>query len=76
MMFCSEQREDYEGRFPNYCCDIRTDFYRTEPRRFGTLLKLHGSLNWMYCKTCHRLEIGASDSQLARRLSGERSHGP
>jgi hypothetical protein len=26
-------------------------------------LKLHGSLNWLHCKTCHRLEIGASESR-------------
>lgn len=63
LMFYSEQRDDHEGRFPNYCCDIRTEFYRNEPRRFGSLLKLHGSLNWLHCKTCHRLEIGASESK-------------
>jgi len=63
LMFYSEQREDHEGRFPNYCCDIQTEFYKNEPRRFGTLLKLHGSLNWLHCKTCHRLEIGASESK-------------
>lgn len=62
-MSYSEQREDYEGRFPNYRCDIQTEFYKNEPRRFGTLLKLHGSLNWLHCKTCHRLEIGASESK-------------
>ena len=62
MMFYS-QKDDPEGRFPNYCCDIQTDFYRDSPQRFGTLLKLHGSLNWLYCRTCQRLEIGASESR-------------
>jgi hypothetical protein len=52
-----------EGRFPDYGCDIRTEFYRNETEHFGILLKLHGSLNWLYCKTCHRLEIGASESR-------------
>jgi hypothetical protein len=50
-------------RFPDYGCDISTDLYRNHPERFGTLLKLHGSLNWLYCPTCHRLEIGASEAR-------------
>jgi hypothetical protein len=50
-------------RFPDYGCDISTDLYRNRPKRFGTLLKLHGSLNWLYCPTCHRLEIGASEAR-------------
>jgi hypothetical protein len=52
-----------DGRFPDYGCNIRTHFYKNESQHFGTLLKLHGSLNWLYCKTCHRLEIGASESR-------------
>ena len=51
-------------KFPDYGCDISTDLYRNHPKRFGTLLKLHGSLNWLYCDSCHRLEIGASESRL------------
>jgi hypothetical protein len=62
LMFVSELRSS-EGCFPNYHCDIRTDFYRRDQRRFGSLLKLHGSLNFLYCKTCHRLEVGASESK-------------
>jgi len=62
MMSYSQTRYP-EGRLPDYRCHIRTDFYLNEPARFGTLLKLHGSLNWLYCKTCHRLEIGASESK-------------
>ena len=50
-----------DGFLPDYRCGIQTDFYRNSPR-FGTLLKLHGSLNWLYCKTCHSLEFGASES--------------
>lgn len=52
-----------DGCFPDYRCQISSDIYRNEPKRFGTLLKLHGSLNWLYCRTCHRLEIGASESR-------------
>jgi len=48
---------------PAYHCSISSDFYRRESSHFGTLLKLHGSINWLYCKTCHRLELGLSDSK-------------
>jgi hypothetical protein len=64
MMAVSETRtSDHNGRFPDYSCQISNDFYRNERSRFGTLLKLHGSLNWLHCMTCHRLELGASDSR-------------
>jgi SIR2-like domain len=62
MMFFSQNR-GHAGRLPDYRCHIRTDFYLSAPARFGILLKLHGSLNWLYCKTCDRLEIGASEAQ-------------
>lgn len=65
-------------RFPDYCCDISSPSYRESVGRFGTLLKLHGSLNWLYCRTCHRLDMGASESRLyvkaLTRLVGE-GHG-
>jgi hypothetical protein len=69
LMFLSEQRFP-DGCLPNYHCDIRTDFYRNDQRRFGSLLKLHGSLNFLYCKTCHRLEIGASESKKYLKILG------
>lgn len=53
-----------EGRLPDYRCHISTPLYQTDRRRFGTLLKLHGSLNWLYCTTCARLEIGKSQAKL------------
>jgi hypothetical protein len=68
MMFLSESRPIAgaapQGRLPDYRCHISTDFYRNEPARFGTLLKLHGSLNWLYCRTCLRLELGESAARL------------
>jgi hypothetical protein len=67
LMFLSEARPiaaALEGRLPDYRCHISTDFYCNEPARFGVLLKLHGSLNWLFCRTCQRLEIGASESRL------------
>jgi len=51
------------GRFalPDYRCDIATPGYRNADR-FGCLLKIHGSLNWLYCPNCHRLELGVAPS--------------
>jgi hypothetical protein len=62
-MMATSQLRLPEGKLPNYHCAISTPFYRSEWPHFGTLLKLHGSLNWLHCKTCHRLEIGASESR-------------
>ena len=62
LMSLSEARTP-EGALPDYRCHISTDFYGNEPTRFGVLLKLHGSLNWLYCRTCQRLELGASESR-------------
>jgi hypothetical protein len=52
-----------QGRLalPDYCCDIATDAYR-HVDKFGRLLKLHGSLNWLYCPNCHRLDLGVARS--------------
>ena len=73
LMFVSEGRYP-EGKLPDYRCSIRTEFYSSEQGYFGTLLKLHGSLNWLYCRSCNRLEIGASESRkylkVLRRLVG------
>jgi NAD-dependent SIR2 family protein deacetylase len=69
MMYLSEFRLG-DGALPAYHCAISTDFYRNETSHFGTLLKLHGSLNWLYCRTCHRLEIGASDSRKYLKVLG------
>jgi hypothetical protein len=49
-----------EGRFPDYGCDVRTPAYSDRDERFGRLLKLHGSLNWLHCPNCHRLDIGVA----------------
>lgn len=62
VMFLAQNRIPDGGGFPDYRCQISNDFYLNESQRFGTLLKLHGSLNWLYCRTCARLEIGASES--------------
>jgi hypothetical protein len=51
------------GRFPDYGCEISTRAYNAPPEYYGRLLKIHGSLNWLYCPGCHRLDIGVSESQ-------------
>jgi hypothetical protein len=48
-------------QLPDYGCDIQTEAYRNG-RKFGKLLKLHGSLNWLYCPNCHYLDVAFSES--------------
>ena len=69
MMSVSETRTP-EGCLPDYHIQIRTPFYFTQGGRFGTLLKLHGSLNWLHCRTCQRIEIGASESSRYLKVLG------
>lgn len=47
--------------FPDYSARISTRFYARSPDKFGSLLKLHGSLNFKYCANCQRLAIALSD---------------
>ena len=61
MMHISQQRQS-PGGLPNYHCGIANIAHLGPTERFGTLLKLHGSLNWLFCRTCHRLELGATES--------------
>jgi hypothetical protein len=50
------------SRLPNYHCGIANISHIGPDQRFGTLLKLHGSLNWLLCKNCLRLELGQTES--------------
>ncbi|WP_321473574.1 hypothetical protein [uncultured Paludibaculum sp.] len=61
LMYLSQQRRPM-GAMPNYHCGIANIAAVGPEQKFGTLLKLHGSLNWLYCRTCQRLELGATDS--------------
>lgn len=45
---------DYSIEFANY--ERKNDFRPPDPKRAVTLLKLHGSLNWLYCPTCTQIE--------------------
>lgn len=47
--------------FPDYGCDIATEIYQKQ-NKFGKLYKLHGSLNWLYCPACQRLDLGTTES--------------
>ena len=40
----------------SYSVDIVNRHYAAA-RKHGLLLKLHGSLNWLYCPNCHRLDV-------------------
>jgi hypothetical protein len=61
MMYFSEKRVP-SGVLPDY--RVRFGTPDRDTRRFGTLLKLHGSLNWVHCRNCRRMEIGTSASTL------------
>jgi hypothetical protein len=62
---------------PDYGIDIATDAYR-EIAKVGKLLKLHGSLHWLYCPGCRRLDLGIAESgvrtvKMLRQLYGTRA---
>jgi hypothetical protein len=59
-MAMKTSRKGERHRLPDYGCEIRTDAYRERRHDYGLLLKLHGSLNWLYCPNCHRLDMGLS----------------
>jgi hypothetical protein len=43
----------------DYGCDIRTTAYNGRIP-YGKLLKLHGSLNWLFCPGCQALQVAMS----------------
>ncbi|MCP4076280.1 MAG: hypothetical protein GY744_08855 [Gammaproteobacteria bacterium] len=57
----NDENGNYDKPFPDYMCDIATDFYK-QKKGEGRLLKLHGSLNWLYCPSCNRMDVGISKS--------------
>jgi hypothetical protein len=55
--------EQYQGmRPPDYSVEIATDRYAQfrAGGTYGRLLKIHGSLNWLYCEKCKRLDLFVS----------------
>lgn len=54
---------DYGAEFANFATPAghRWHWERPRPPRAIKLLKLHGSLNWLYCPTCGRLNLTPKD---------------
>lgn len=53
-----------DGSLPDYRCKIETRLYqeaRQQLARGTTLLKLHGSTNWIYCPRCEHLHVAIAD---------------
>jgi len=60
-----------DGCPPDYGVDIATPAYAGIRQRgtFGRLLKIHGSLNWLYCEECQRLDLFVSEGLRGLRTS-------
>jgi hypothetical protein len=55
--------EAHQGQLPDYGVKFSTQRYTDLCRRrgtFGLLLKIHGSLNWLFCEKCKRLDLFVS----------------
>jgi hypothetical protein len=61
LMYLSKVRQP-PGGLPEYHCALANLGVVPSPLRYGTVLKLHGSVNWLFCRTCQRLELGATES--------------
>jgi hypothetical protein len=62
--------EEYQGmRPPAYRVAIATPKYQeiSQQGSFGRLLKIHGSLNWLYCQQCQRLDLFVSSGMKSIR---------
>lgn len=53
-----------EPKPPDYGVEYATELYDKFSKHgtFGRLFKLHGSLNWLYCENCERLDLFVSDA--------------
>ena len=61
---------EHNSYLPDYGCDISTESYKVQPH-LGTLLKIHGSLNWSYCPGCDRLDLGVAESGKTYKMLDE-----
>ena len=69
--------EKYLGMCPpDYQVDVATDRYRDfcSGGTFGHLLKIHGSLNWLYCDRCTRLDLFVSEGMRTGKALDELFH--
>ncbi len=64
------------GQYPDYGVDFSTDryLYATERGTFGKLLKIHGSLNWLYCDHCQRLDLFITKQMKTEKALDELYH--
>ena len=62
-----------EMRPPGYSVDIATARYMDfcANGTFGKLLKIHGTLNWLYCEQCGRLDLFVSKGMRTGKALGE-----
>ena len=74
LMHLSRQRQP-PGALPEYHCALANLAVVPPPPKYGSVLKLHGSLNWLFCRTCQRLELGATEStrflDIFARIAGQ-----
>jgi hypothetical protein len=63
-------------RPPEYCVEIATARYADIRAGgvFGRLLKIHGSLNWLYCERCKRLDLFVSEGMRTAKALDELYH--
>jgi hypothetical protein len=66
--------DDCQGqRPPDYAVSIATQRYAgfCASGTFGRLLKIHGSLNWLYCPRCSRLDLFVSEGMRTAKALNE-----
>jgi hypothetical protein len=69
--------EHYQGmRPPDYTVEIATERYANfrVGGTFGRLLKIHGSLNWLYCERCRRLDLFVSEGMRTAKALDDLYH--
>ncbi len=73
-MQCSHLERSYQtNKPPNYGVEFSTQQYFNlcKSGTFGHLLKIHGSLNWLYCNKCNRIDLFVSDGMRAAKALDE-----
>lgn len=59
MMRLGDKGDPTKPIFPDFGCNVSTAAVQ-QADRFGTLLKIHGSLDFLYCPGCQRLDVALS----------------
>ena len=72
----SPEEQKLKAPPPDYCVDIATERYQQfrAGGTFGQLLKIHGSLNWLYCEKCQRLDLFISEGMRTGKALDELYH--